>query len=348
MTLSYYDDAERYDRYAEEFDPLNSDRQARRQRRNNPKRKPKRNANDLVEEVADATGIEGSFTTTYTPARYETEFLYDSLRSFYYEELISDVLSMVKGGKEASVYCCRAHPVTNFDLLAAKVYRPRQFRNLRNDAMYRQGRRTIGPDGKAVRENDHRTLKAIGNKTAFGAQMQHTSWLMYEYQSLQKLYQAGAAVPQPVASAENAILMSYHGDEGEAAPTLNSIRLDHHEAKRLFDAVLWNIELMLQHGIIHGDLSAYNILYWQGQITLIDFPQVVDSQGNPKAWFILQRDVTRICQYFANQGVQSDPDTIATRLWQQYVADTPENMAADESRRQAEEALDDDLDDDLE
>jgi RIO kinase 1 len=127
--------------------------------------------------------------------------------------------------------------------LAAKVYRPRKFRNLRNDAMYRQGREILTPDGHPVKKNEYRVMRAIGKKTAFGAQVQHTSWLMHEYNTLEQLYRAGAAVPRPIGSGENAILMSYIGDGQQAAAALNEIDLTPDEAAPLFQEVLRNVEL---------------------------------------------------------------------------------------------------------
>jgi len=76
---------------------------------------------------------------------------------------------------------------------------------------------------------------------------------------------------------------------------------------------------MLRHGMIHGDLSAYNILYWEGQIVLIDFPQVTNTHGNSNAHFILRRDVERICEYFARQGVHADASAILDRLTRRHL-----------------------------
>jgi len=101
---------------------------------------------------------------------------------------------------------------------------------------------------------------------------------------------------------------------------LIDVELDAAEARTLFDRLLWNIELMLAQGGVHGDLSAYNVLYWQGEITLIDFPQVVDPQSNPDARFIFRRDVERVCQYFARYGVRADGRRLANELWQKCVA----------------------------
>ena len=87
----------------------------------------------------------------YVPARFEAAWLRASIASFYEEEWISDVLASVKGGKEANVYRCQAHPNTGEQLLAAKVYRPRQFRNLRNDKAYRDGRISEGAFARFLR-----------------------------------------------------------------------------------------------------------------------------------------------------------------------------------------------------
>jgi RIO kinase 1 len=72
-------------------------------------------------------------------------------------------------------------------------------------------------------------------------------------------------------------------------------------------------------GLVHGDLSAYNVLYWQGKITLIDFPQVTLTESNSNAWRILRRDVRRVCEYFALQGVDADADRLARQLWDEHV-----------------------------
>ena len=327
------DDLDKYEQYADRFDPLRNDRQARRKRKAKVKYKPKRTKNQIIAEIADTTTIEGDFSPTYQPARYEAGWLLDSIRPFYDEELITDVLTQVKGGKEASVYRCQGHPGTGQALLAVKVYRPRQFRNLRNDKMYREGRSTLTSEGRVVKTTDHRIMRAMGKKTEFGAKVEHTSWLMYEYTTLQILFEAGGAVPQPLAAGDNAILMQFVGDAQLAAPTLNEISLEPGLAQSLFAEVLRNIDLMLQHQLIHGDLSAYNILYWDGQITIIDFPQVTNSQTNPKARFILERDIIRVCDYFAQQGVKCDPVAIVNDFWQRYLALNPQDEAADESRR---------------
>ncbi|MGD8624269.1 MAG: RIO1 family regulatory kinase/ATPase [Anaerolineae bacterium] len=332
-----YDDyVDEYEYYEEIYDPAAVPRNGGRRPRAD--HKPKKTEQEILAELTDdLSDVELGFETTYRPSRYEQGWLLQSLFPFYDEGLITDVLAQIKGGKEASVYLCQANPATGNDLLAAKVYRPRMFRNLRNDAMYRRGREVLTADGKPAGKQAGTFARAIRNKSTFGLQAAHTSWLMYEFTAMKTLYEAGGAVPRPVSSSDNAILMSYHGAEGLAAPTLNTVDLAPDEARRLFEEVLRNVDLMLDHDLIHGDLSAYNILYWapdegQSQITIIDFPQVVNLHTNPKARFILRRDVRHTCQYFAGQGVACNAKNIFTQLWRRHVGQLhPDDQAADES-----------------
>ncbi len=172
-------------------------------------------------------------------------------------------------------------------------------------------------------------MRAIHKKTSFGAELTHVSWLMHEHITLDRLHKLGAAVPKPMGVGENAILMTYVGDRSRPAPVLHGVSLSRQEAEPLCDEVLRNIELMLAHGMIHGDLSAYNILYWEGKITLIDFPQVTMSESNHNAYRIFQRDVRRVCEYFAMQGVERDADAIIRRLWSRYVRLAPDRTVQD-------------------
>ena len=331
---------DKYEQYEAMFDPMGTGRVM--QRRPKANHKPKKTYAQIIAELTDDTSdVELGFHTTYRPSRYESGWLLSSLYSFYDEGLITDVLAQVKGGKEASVYRCEANPTTGAEMLAAKVYRPRMFRNLRNDKMYRQGREILLSGGGPAGRDSGYIERAIRNKSAFGLQAAHTSWLMYEFTAMERLYEAGGAVPRPVAPSANAILMSYHGDERMAAPTLNTVNLEPDEAEMLFQEVLRNVDLMLQHDVVHGDLSAYNILYWApegppGKITLIDFPQVVNLRSNRKARFILRRDIQRTCEYFKGQGVDCNPAAIMADLWSRHVEEPdPEDVAADRSRLEA-------------
>lgn len=259
---------------------------------------------------------EEKFHMTYKAARYEAIWLEEALATFFQHKWFDDVLRVVKGGKEATVYLCEGNQTTGEEYLAAKVYRPRRFRNLRNDWLYREGRSDLDELGNQITNKGMR--HAMRKRTEYGRELLHTSWLEHEYQTLKVLHEAGADVPKPYASDSNTILMRYYGDDVMGAPTLNDINLPPTEARRLFERVLHNIELMLSLGRIHGDLSAFNILYWEGQIAIIDFPQAVRPDENRSAFRIFERDVVRVGEYFQRQGVRAAPRKLAADLWAKY------------------------------
>ena len=176
----------------------------------------------------------------------------------------------------------------------------------------------LAGDGSVIGERDWRAHKAIAHKSAFGLRAIQTSWVEYEYQTMKRLHEAGVAVPEPYQNSEHALLMEYLGDVVTAAPTLHLISLERNEAAALFEGLIRDVETMLMNGIVHGDLSAYNVMYWEGEVKIIDFPQMVNPDGNPEARTIFGRDVERLCQYFARFGVQRDPRQLARTIWQNY------------------------------
>ncbi len=296
----------------EELDDLDSDGTKPSSRRVTQKRESKKREMEAKLFIR-AQEASKEFQFTYKAARFEEWWLLDSLAAFHDHKWISDVLRRVKGGKEASVYLCRPGVEVDAPLLAAKVYRPRSLRNLKNDQQYRVGRTDLDEDGVALwKEAD---INAIVKRTRYGEEVRHHSWIAYEFVTMEKLFAAGADVPKPYAKEKNAILMEFIGDAGTAAPPLSHIGLDPDEAQPLFGRVVRNMDIMLANDRIHGDLSAYNILYWDGDIKLIDFPQVVIPESNPSSWGIFQRDVLRICQYFAAQGIRTDAKKLAADLW---------------------------------
>lgn len=249
----------------------------------------------------------------------EMDYLIEQLTPFFTAKIITGVLQRVKGGKEANVYCCAAHPNTGLDLIAAKVYRPRQFRNLKNDSLYRQGRPLLAGDGSVIGQRDWRAHKAIAHKSAFGLRAIQTSWVEYEYQTMKRLHDAGVSVPEPYQNSEHALLMEYLGDVVNAAPTLHLIALERDEAPALFEQLMNDVATMLAQGVVHGDLSAYNVMYWEGAVKIIDFPQMVNPHSNPEARAIFGRDVERLCQYFARFGVRANPRALAQEFWKRHV-----------------------------
>jgi len=276
---------------------------------------------DVIDSLAQPGGeLELGFNPTYkvgNPDHFEYQWLLHWLGGFYDDSLISDVLRMVKSGKEAAVYCCRANPALGAPLAAAKIYRPRAMRQLKNDAVYREGRVVLDEEGKDIR--DTRRQRALDHRTNYGEELRITSWIEHEYRTLCQLHEAGGDVPRPYAQKGNALLMEYLGDEQTPALTLNHVELEPDEAQTLFTRVMRNVELLLARDLIHADLSAYNILYWQGTIKVIDFPQAVDARFNRSAEALLARDVERVCQYFSRFGVEADAAELAADLWSRYM-----------------------------
>ncbi len=334
-------DTDVYAEYAEEFDPdFRADVKLAR-RPPKPKFEPKVPEHQRywakIEEERKR-GITGDFETTYQPGHTERRWLLATLRPFFETDHIDDVLSKVKGGKEADVYRCSLTEGKRRQIVAAKLYRPRSHRTMRNDLIYREGRNVLTPQGQTSRAYDRRVLRAMLKRTEYGKQAEQTSWLMHEYHALVELHAAGADVPEPIETAPNAILMEFIGDEYAVAPVLHSVHLDKAEAQVLFEQVLRNLQIMLEAGFIHGDLSAHNILYWEGRAIVIDFPQVVPVAGNKQAFALLMRDVARICQYWKKQGILTDPERLAEDLWGSYSQVRHEDMLADLSAALAAEA----------
>lgn len=228
-----------------------------------------------------------------------------SFNYFIDEGLITDVVRVIKTGKEASVHQCRANPVTGENLVALKLYHPLDRRDFRDESLYR--------DGEWIKER--RIRVALEKRTRFGREVQGSIWVNREWETLAALSEGGAPVPRPIAATHDAILMSYVGDAEMAAPQLRSVRPDRDEAQDLFEQLIRAIEMMLFRNVIHGDLSAYNVLVWDGRVTVIDLPQAVDPRKNRHAEALLERDVTRICEHFERYGVRSSPKNIVSDLW---------------------------------
>jgi RIO kinase 1 len=231
------------------------------------------------------------------------------LAPFFAEGLITDVVRTEKSGKEGTVYCCRADPSTGYELLAAKVYRPRTQRSFKNDAIYNEGRVIL----------NKRDARAVARKSDWGRETKFGIWIGHEFEALTQLHALGSDVPRPLRMADSAILMEYVGDDEGAAPKLKEVQLEPDEVRPLFNRAMQNIELWLANDLVHGDLSAYNILYWNGAITVIDFPQAVDPRANPSAFDLLQRDIDNICHYWSEYSVRTDPQRIAQHLWHRFL-----------------------------
>jgi RIO kinase 1 len=231
----------------------------------------------------------------------------EQFEHFLDEGLIEHVIRPIQSGKEASVHLCRANPrTTGEELVALKAYHPLDRRDFRDDSLYH--------DGEWIKER--RVRVALEKKTRFGREVQGGIWVDREWDTLRALFEGGAAVPRPIERTGDAILMTYVGGLEVAAPQLRSYRPgDADETRDLLDQTLKAVERMLYLNVVHGDLSPYNLLVWEGRVIVIDLPQAVDPRKNRHARKFLQRDVERICEWAERFGVHSPAGRITADIW---------------------------------
>ncbi len=241
------------------------------------------------------------------------EVLLSHLNPLIEDDLIAEVIRPIKAGKEAVVYCCRAHESLGGELIAAKIYRPVEQRSFKRDAIYQQGReRGSRPDA--------RTLRALGKKTKRGRLHKFSAWIAHEMRTMTILHQAGADVPEPIERVGPVILMEYFGDNKGPAPVLVNVSLDDGEVGTIYQQILHNVEIFLVQHRVHADLSAYNMLYVEDRIVVIDFPQSVDPRYNDEAFDLLVRDLKNVNSFFAEYEIEVvDPFHHTLGLWRQHV-----------------------------
>jgi RIO kinase 1 len=229
---------------------------------------------------------------------------HDSFEHFYDEGLVEAYVQPLKHGKEASVHLFRANPrTTGEDLVALKLYHPLDRRDFRDETLYR--------DGEFIKER--RIRAALAKKTAFGREVQGGLWVSREWETLQTLSGAGLPVPRPIEWTGDAILMSYVGDRRTPAPRLHEAVVE--DLDHLWGRCRRAIEHMLYRDVVHGDLSAYNVLVWADDVVVIDFPQAVDPKKNRHAQAFLERDVRRLGEWFEREGLHLPWESIARDLW---------------------------------
>lgn len=233
---------------------------------------------------------------------------HDELDPALGEGWITEVIRPVKSGKEASVYLCRGSDRSGERLVAAKVYREQ--RTFSHDAGYWEG---------ATRHWGRRLNVAADKRSAFGRELRFNAWIGRELEHLTALHAAGALVPRPIAVEGSALLLSWIGDEDGAAPPLHVVRLDREEAPGVLEALLAQVELFLTHDLVHGDLSEYNVLFWEGAPVVIDFPQAVDPRFNRAARSLLERDVRNLARYFDRYGIRLDWRRRSADLWSRWL-----------------------------
>ncbi|MCA1831752.1 MAG: RIO1 family regulatory kinase/ATPase [Actinomycetota bacterium] len=240
------------------------------------------------------------------------------------EDFIDDEeIGLLKSGKEADVYLVRRRAAARSCLLAAKRYvdpderafksNARYFAHERGDGFVRDG----GDRRRAVAGRN--TQKAIDQRSRHGRAVIHDRWIDNEWNVLGTLWRAGVNVPYPVERLQDGILMEYVGDEEQAAPRLANARVERAQLRGLFDQLRENLKGFARSGLVHADLSPYNVLLWDELLWIIDVPQAVPYLENLDATEFLHRDVTNMCTWFNRKGLACDAeDLFATLLSEQF------------------------------
>ncbi|HVK37643.1 MAG TPA: RIO1 family regulatory kinase/ATPase [Candidatus Kapabacteria bacterium] len=241
-------------------------------------------------------------------------FDHRDLQELHERGLLDELIAPILRGKEASVFAGRRGSAP----VAVKLYTDVTIRSFRKDASYREGR-FIG---------DTRIERAIEHHSRRGLAASQAIWVEEEYRQLRTLGARGVRVPRPIGHAGMAIVMEFIGDDGVAAPRLAEAELTPREAHVAFAAAVDALVRLVRSGLVHGDYSTYNLLWWRGEVVVIDLPQVVEITRNPNAVELMQRDVRSLCASFARIGVRSDPEVIERLLLAEIPRDLhPQNRA---------------------
>jgi len=225
-------------------------------------------------------------------------------------------LGTLKSGKEAEIFLVERRFASGPRLVAHKRYRPRYpakgqlraegFSNAtayRGDAIYKAG--WFLPT---------RDKKALMGGSRYGHELAGHLWPYQEWTMLRRAWEAGASVPYPVEKTDHGLMMEFIGDESQAAPKLAQARLSPAELASAWGQVLDNLRALTAAGLVHADLSAYNLLWWDERLIVIDLPQAVEFTTNADAYELLHRDVANVGDWFARRGVPVDPEAVYAEL----------------------------------
>jgi len=221
------------------------------------------------------------------------------------EGLVDEVIGQLMSGKEATVYVVRCGE----HIRCAKVYKEANQRSFRNNASYQEGRKV----------KNSRQARAMEKGSRYGRKMQEEVWQSAEVDALYRLAAAGVRVPQPHICFEGVLLMDLVVDaEGHAAPRLNDVELSEELALEYHAMLVNQVVRMLCAGIIHGDLSEYNILVGEGGPVIIDLPQAIDAAGNSNAAEMLERDVNNLRTYFSAFAPTLRDTQFGKEIWARF------------------------------
>jgi RIO kinase 1 len=229
--------------------------------------------------------------------------------------LVDEVLYQLMSGKEATVYAV----LCAGEIRCAKVYKEAMKRSFKKAAQYQEGRKV----------RNTRRARAMEKGSSFGRKQQEDAWQNTEVDALFKLDKAGVRVPQPYGCYDGVLLMELVTDDsGDVAPRLNDVSMSAEQAIEDHALVMVYVMRMLCVGLIHGDLSEFNVLVDDYGPVIIDLPQVVDAAANNNAFSMLQRDVRNMSEYYAQFAPQLATTHYAEEMWALFEAGelTPESQ----------------------
>ena len=216
--------------------------------------------------------------------------------------VIDEVVRSLKSGKEATVYLVRSGP----HLRCAKVYRNMAQRSFQKRAQYQEGRSVRGS----------RQARAMARSTGFGRREQETAWKNAEVDALYQLVAAGVRVPKPLGYFDGVLIMELVADaDGNPAPRLGEVELSPETAREYHAALLRDVVRMLSLGLIHGDLSEFNVLVAPDGPVIIDLPQAVNAAGNNAARPLLERDVNNLRATLGRHAPELLATEFAREMW---------------------------------
>lgn len=219
--------------------------------------------------------------------------------------LVDEVLAQLKSGKEATVYVVRCGD----EICCAKVYKEANKRGFRSHVQYQEGRK----------ERNGRRARAMAKASRYGRGEQEAAWQNAEVDALYRLAAAGVRVPTPHLFSHGVLLMELVTDaDGDVAPRLDDVLLTEETARGYHSSLIHDVVRMLCAGLIHGDLSEYNVLVDAHGPVIIDLPQAVDAAGNNNACRMLVRDVDKLTAYFGQYVPELLATDYAREIWSLY------------------------------